>query len=165
MNRMLCERTACERFATLFWAVFDTERRTLHYVNAGHPAPMLIRREEGRVERLDEGGPVLGLLSNARYSAGMVHVADLDTLVLYSDGITEAASENEEFGDARVQRAIADILDATPERICSRILAEVSSFATDEVPQDDCTLMVVNFRRPEGHVRDWKAEGVGVATV
>ncbi len=163
INRMLCERTACERFATLFWAVFDLERRTLHYVNAGHPAPMLIRRNQAYVERLAEGGPVLGLLPDARYSAGAVEVGDLDTLVLYSDGITEAASENEEFGDARVQHAIAYTVEATPERICSRILSEVASFATNDLPQDDCTLMVVNFRQPELQLEDWKAEGVGIA--
>ena len=83
---MLCERTACERFVTLFWGVFDVETSTLRYVNAGHVAPILIRRDENRMEQLVEGGPVLGLLPNVSYSAVTVQIAESDSLVLYSDG-------------------------------------------------------------------------------
>ena len=71
---MLCELTACARFATLFWGVFDSASGTLRYVNAGHAAPMLIRHGQNRIERLDQGGPVLGLLPSARYSAGSVKI-------------------------------------------------------------------------------------------
>jgi hypothetical protein len=102
INRMLCQRTACERFATLFWGVFDPATSTLRYVNAGHAAPMLIRQAQDRMEdkaaglsaaktqtiRLEEGGLVLGLLPKARYSAGTVKIESSDTLVLYSDGST-----------------------------------------------------------------------------
>ena len=59
INRMLRERTACERFATLFWGVFDPATSTLRYVNAGHAAPLLLRNCQQRIERLAEGGPVL----------------------------------------------------------------------------------------------------------
>jgi serine phosphatase RsbU (regulator of sigma subunit) len=65
INHMLCERTACERFATLFWGVFDPSTDTLRYVNAGHAAPMLVRDGGQPMERLGEGGPVLGLLPDA----------------------------------------------------------------------------------------------------
>jgi hypothetical protein len=167
MNRMLCERTACERFATLFWAVFDPIERTLRYVNAGHAAPTLIRRGQNGIERLEEGGgPVLGLLPQARYSAGTVKIEDFDTLVLYSDGITEATDQKEEeFGEDRIEAIIADGADATPQQICRLIMNGVTRFANAEIPQDDCTLMVVNFRRSELALRDWKAENIGIAVV
>ena len=70
INRMLCERTACERFATLFWGVFDTEAGTLRYVNAGHVAPLLLLNREMRIQPLIEGGPVLGLLPGHTIAPG-----------------------------------------------------------------------------------------------
>jgi sigma-B regulation protein RsbU (phosphoserine phosphatase) len=108
MNRMLCELTARARFATLFWGVFDSESGTLRYVNTGHAAPILIRQGQNRIERLDQGGPVLGLLPSARYSAGSVKIEAPNMLILYSDGVNEAAHENEEeFGEDRVKEIVS----------------------------------------------------------
>ena len=149
INRMLCERTACERFATLFWGVFDPLSGTLRYVNAGHAAPMLVRSRQNRVERLSDGGPILGMLPNARYSAGTVKIEYADKLVLYSDGISEAANAHEEeFGEDRIERMSADMADASPAEFCQRILNQVTAFANGEASADDRTLMVVKFADP-----------------
>ena len=146
INRMLCERTACERFATLFWGVFDPATSTLRYVNAGHAAPMLVRNSRNRIERLDEGGPVLGLLPGVRYSAGTVEIEDSDMLILYSDGINEATDQNdEEFGEGRIKKLISETEDATPSEVCGQIMNQVTSFASAGVPPDDRTLLVVRF--------------------
>jgi len=147
INRMLCELTARARFATLFWGLFDAETGTLRYVNAGHAAPILIRHGQNRIERLDQGGPVLGLLPSARYSAGSVKIEGLDTLVLYSDGVNEAANENEEeFGEDRVQEMISNSEEATPAELCDRIMSRVAAFASAGPTPDDRTLMVVRFQ-------------------
>jgi len=148
MNRMLCERTTSERFATLFWGVFDPRESTLRYVNAGHPAPMLIHRASCRTERLQEGGPVLGVLPSAEYAAGEVRIDAGDALILYSDGIDEAANKSgEEFGERRIAD-IASAACARPAReVCQRIMEEVSAFAHAGSAPDDRTLMVVRFRR------------------
>jgi sigma-B regulation protein RsbU (phosphoserine phosphatase) len=136
----------------------------LRYVNAGHPAPMLVRRSQSHVERLAEGGPVLGLLPHARYSAGIVRVEDLDTLLVYSDGITEAMRENEEeFGELRVEQIIAENANAEPEQICRRIMSGVTGFANAADPQDDRTLMVVNFPSAGVTFRECKSEAVEIA--
>lgn len=145
INRMLCERTACERFATLFWGVFDPAAGTFHYVNAGHAAPMLVRRQNV-IQRLSEGGPVLGLLPDARYSVGMIKVEQSDSLVLYSDGISEATGKNEqEFGEDRIQEIVAGCTRSAASEICERIMNGVNTFASAEAPADDRTLMVVRF--------------------
>jgi hypothetical protein len=150
INRMLCELTARARFATLFWAVFDAESGTLRYVNAGHAAPMLVRHGQNRIERLDQGGPVLGLLPLARYAAGSVRIGSLDTLILYSDGVNEAANGNdEEFGEDRIREMISHRAGASPDELCERIMSQVNAFASGGPLPDDRTLMVVRFQRSE----------------
>ena len=164
INRMLCERTAGERFATLFWGIFDPKSRTLHYVNAGHMPPMLVREGQRTVERLVEGGPVLGLLPQARYSAGSVHIDGPAILVLCSDGVTEAVSHTgEEFGDSRVEELILASPDGKPEGICRSILTGVTRFSDMAVPQDDRTLLVVHFRNPACAMHDRRCEDLEVA--
>ncbi len=147
INRMLCERTASERFATLFWGVFDPQTNSLRYVNAGHAAPMLVRKDRNRVDRLEEGGPLLGCLPQAKYSAGEVEIKDRDTLVLYTDGMSEAANERaEQFGEERIMQTLASTLDVTPATLCEQLTEEVTAFAGAERPaEDDRTLLVVRF--------------------
>jgi hypothetical protein len=146
INRMLCERTACERFATLFWGVFDPATSTLRYVNAGHAAPMLVRKGHNKIERLDQGGPVLGLLHSAAYSTGIVAVDASDMLILYSDGINEATNQNnEEFGEDRISRLISNSDECSPAKLCGQIMKQVALFARAEVEPDDRTLLVVRF--------------------
>jgi hypothetical protein len=82
INRMLCERTASERYATLFWGVFDANSSTLRYVYAGHPAPMLLPSDGKSTERLNEGGPVLGVLASTSYTAGVAQVEAGDMLIV-----------------------------------------------------------------------------------
>jgi len=148
INRMLCELTAHARFATLFWGIYDSESGILRYVNAGHAAPMLIRHGKNRLERLDHGGPVLGLLPSARYSAGSVRIEGRDTLVVYSDGVSEAAKDDEEeFGENRLRDLISLGAGVPPAELCKRIMSEVNSFASKGPAPDDRTLMVVDFQR------------------
>jgi hypothetical protein len=149
INHMLCEKTASERFVTLFWGVFDPLTATLRYVNAGHAPPLLLRSNPsaGSIpERLDEGGPVLGVLPNARYTCGKAQITAGDTLIVYSDGINEAADlKDEEFGDERVLKIVSDSSTRPPQEICENVMAQVAGFAAPGTLQDDRTLMVVRF--------------------
>jgi serine phosphatase RsbU (regulator of sigma subunit) len=153
INRMLCEKTASERFVTLFWGVFDPATATLCYVNAGHAAPLLLRANSvpgSAPERLDEGGPVLGVLPNAQFRCGRRQVAAGDTLIVYSDGINEAEDQTEEqFGNDRVLTIASETPVSAPERICERIMSQVAGFSKPGSPQDDRTLMVVRFLQPQ----------------
>ena len=149
INRMLCEKTASERFATMFWGTFDPLTATLRYVNAGHAAPLLLRANSqpgAAPERLAEGGPVLGLLPEARYSCGKLQVGAGDTLVVYSDGLNEAVNtENEEFGDDRILQIVSQASASTAQEICGKIAGQVTAFASATAVQDDRTLLVVRF--------------------
>ncbi|MGD1069958.1 MAG: PP2C family protein-serine/threonine phosphatase [Bryobacteraceae bacterium] len=148
LNHLLCLKTARERFVSLFWCYFDRRHSMLRYINAGHLPPLLVRREGGdwRVIRLDEGGPVLGLLPGARYTQAEVRVMPGDLLVVFSDGILEAANaRDEEFGEVGVIAAIERNWDRAPGEICAAILADVKRFLGKELPQDDQTLLVVRL--------------------
>jgi Stage II sporulation protein E (SpoIIE) len=149
VNRMLCERTSCERFATLFWGVFDPATRLLRYVNAGHAAPILQRSRDGRIERLHEGGPLLGILPGARFAAGEVMIEPGDSLVVYSDGVNEAANlQMEEFGEARIEQIVAAQRDQapSPKELCGQIIEQVGQFVSSQVLADDRTLVAVRFQ-------------------
>jgi sigma-B regulation protein RsbU (phosphoserine phosphatase) len=155
LNQLLCAKTANERFASLFSCYFDPETALLHYINAGHLPPLLVSR--GEVQRLGEGGPVLGLLTEATYRQGKVAVEPGDVLVMYSDGILEAQrADEEEFGEERILRIICESRDKSPNEICHAILAGVRSFLGNDAPHDDQTLLVVRlepaFQRQTGRL-------------
>ncbi len=145
INRMLCEKTASERFVTLFWGVYDPPTATLFYVNAGHSAPFLVRKGAAP-GRLNDGGPVLGLLAGVPYTCGQTEVRNGDLLVVYSDGINEATDQNEEeFGDERVLKIVSDNGLSSTEEICERVMGQLTDFAGLGPPHDDRTLLVVRF--------------------
>jgi serine phosphatase RsbU (regulator of sigma subunit) len=149
LNRLLCERASQERFASLFWGYFDARSGLLHYVNCGHCAPLLFRASRARgegVSRLTEGGPVLGLLPQARFEQGVERLEQGDVLVLYSDGVIEAAnSSGEEFGEHRLIAAVESNLDAEPAQIRDRILRAVREFTGSDVLVDDQTLLAIRY--------------------
>jgi sigma-B regulation protein RsbU (phosphoserine phosphatase) len=142
VNRILCGNIAEGRFISFFYCVVDATAGVLTYTNAGHYLPMLIR-PDGSVERLGCGGPVLGVLGDAEYEQAQVSIGAGDRLVLYTDGLTEARSaDDEEFGEERLLEA------AVAHRVCSapalqaRLTAEVASFTGGRL-QDDATLIVL----------------------
>lgn len=149
LNHLLCMKTARERFVSLFWCYFDQRAGVLRYVNAGHLPPLLIRQTANRqqqVIRLDSGGPVLGLLPGAHYTQAEVLVEPGDLLVVFSDGILEAAnSRDEEFGEEGVLASVGRNVACAPREMCAAILADVQMFLGKELPQDDQTLLVVRL--------------------
>jgi phosphoserine phosphatase RsbU/P len=153
LNHLLCMKTARERFVSLFWCYFDPVHSVLSYINAGHLPPLLVRQSaEGgfEVQRLDRGGPVLGILPGATYEQTQVSVLPGDLLVVYSDGIMEAANSlDEEFGEERILAGIEENWAGSPTEICDAILAKVRLFIGKELPHDDQTLMVVRLQSVE----------------
>jgi len=153
LNQLLCMKTARERFVSLFWCYFDPQVSTLRYINAGHLPPLLIRNDgsSAQVVRLDEGGPVLGLLPGARYTQAVVQVRSGDLLVVYSDGILEAENaRGDEFGEAGIIAAIEKHPNTAPGEICSAVLDEVRVFLGPGLPQDDQTLLIARLDRVGG---------------
>ena len=161
LNQLLCMKTARERFVSLVWCYFDPVESVLGYINAGHLAPLLIRRNAtGKfdVEHLTEGGPVLGVLPGARFKQVRLHVEPGDLLVMFSDGILEATSENdEEFGEDRILAAIERSWSKPAIEIRDAILGSVTEFLGKLLPHDDQTLMVVRLQPlPKQETREYQ---------
>ncbi|HEY2843439.1 MAG TPA: PP2C family protein-serine/threonine phosphatase [Bryobacteraceae bacterium] len=145
LNQLLCERASQERYASLFWGYFETQTGLLHYVNCGHCAPLLFRKRDHAL-RLCEGGPVLGLLPHARFEQGREKLEPGDVVVLYSDGIVEAANaRGEEFGEYRLIAAVESNMSAGPDAIRDRILESVRAFTGSDHLDDDRTLLAMQY--------------------
>ncbi len=151
LSELLRKRTSVERFASLFWCYYEPAKKVLHYVNAGHLPPMVARkngRTEVEIERLEEGGPVLGVVPDVSYRQGSAAVPEGAVVVLYSDGVVEATnSRDEQYGEDRLRAAISANVDRSSEEIRDAILQQVHSFLGKERVQDDLTLVVARFQQ------------------
>lgn len=148
LNQLLCTKTARERFVSLVWCYFDPASSVLSYINAGHLPPLLVRRNKDAYEviRLDEGGPVLGMLPGATYKQSKIPILPDDLLVVFSDGILEAANlADEEFGEDRILASVKQNWTGSASQICDAVLANVRAFLGKALPHDDQTLMVVRL--------------------
>lgn len=149
LNHLLCMKTARERFVSLFWCFFDRQASVLRYINAGHLPPLLVHCQSGaepRIVRLDEGGPVLGLLPGARYRQAVEPVSPGDLLIVFSDGILEATNaQDDEFGEEAILNAVEKHSHQPPAEICAAVLEDVRRFLAGLPPHDDQTLLIVRL--------------------
>ncbi len=145
VNRFLCEHPEVDRYATLFLGVLSRDGEVA-YVNAGHPSPILIRRGEIS-EPFTEGSFPVGMMPDAAYCAARLQLQPGDTLVLYSDGVTEAAnSELQLFGVPRLRSVLVGKNDTSIEQIQNLVLRSVDEFARGAGQADDITLMLLRYR-------------------
>jgi len=144
VNRLLCRHMVSGRFVTFCFAWLDGPRHRLTYANAGHNPPLLLR-EGGAVERLGEGGMVMGVFPDAVFRQAEISIRTGDRLLLYTDGITEAPNEaGEEFGEDRLAAAGGSAADRSAEALKDHVLGELAAF-TGGVFADDATLIVVEI--------------------
>lgn len=137
LNRLLVEDFPTGRFVTMIYGVLDPAKRTLIFANAGHPAPLLIA--DGKARFLDtERGMPLGI-GAGDFSESEIELPKGSRLMFYSDGITEAANEQqEEYGLGRIENRLA-LTDASPENI----VEDVRAFAGENGLGDDATIILV----------------------
>ena len=144
LNRHLLLNTSDDRYATFFFAVYDSTTRRLDYTNAGHLPPFFINGD--RVVKLDRGGPVIGLLDNCVYERASIDVEPGSLLVAYSDGMTEPENAyGEEFGADRLVAEILRHRNHPPERLCNELIDTVKNWCAPEEPFDDQTVLVARM--------------------
>ena len=146
INESVVRSAAGGKFITFFYGEIDPASGTVTYVNAGHNFPML-RRRDGRVEELREGGLPLGILEDAEYEQGVAEFAPGDSLMLYSDGLSEALDPgNNEFGEDRLRALWRDHGARPPHEVIDLLLQGISTFRGRASQSDDMTVVVVGAR-------------------
>ncbi|MGB2623717.1 MAG: SpoIIE family protein phosphatase [Candidatus Acidiferrum sp.] len=143
LNSLVCHNTGNDRFITFFYAQLDGPARVLRYTNAGHNAPILLRRD-GSHERLQAGGGVLGVFPNQAFAVGAAQLAPGDRVLFFTDGVTEVSDEGGgEFGEERLLRLLQEQREASASALQEKILAAAGAFGLGHW-QDDATLLVLS---------------------
>jgi sigma-B regulation protein RsbU (phosphoserine phosphatase) len=146
VNYLFFKNTETSHYATTFFSIYDDRRRTLRYVNCGHNPPILLRAN-GVVERLEATATVLGLFEEWTCTVADLQLASGDVLVIYTDGISEAAEgdDAEEFGEERLLASIRAHREQSSAEMLDAIVAEVQLFSQGW-QADDMTLIVARCR-------------------
>jgi serine phosphatase RsbU (regulator of sigma subunit) len=141
VNRLFYENTIDSAYATLFFAEYDDRSRRLRYANCGHYPPLLLRNS-GAVERLESTGTVIGLFENLNCDVEERELQPGDTLVLFTDGVTESCDmHGEEFGEGRLLETLGRSLSEPTDRLLRSVVNEIQTFSPFE-QHDDITLIV-----------------------
>jgi phosphoserine phosphatase RsbU/P len=144
INALLIPENEQGMFVTTVLAVLSLKKSTLSYANAGHNPPFLINSEDGKIEKLTRTGMALGIQDNVEIEEREVHFNKDDCLLLYTDGLTEAASlEGDLFGDDRLEQLLNEKRCYPPEEIIRSIEEEVFDFMETNILADDLTMMLI----------------------
>ncbi len=135
--------TRGEKYMTLFLGLLDVPRRALHYINAGHVPPLVVR-DGGQVVALTEGGMVIGLMERVRYTRGFLQLESGDVVLACTDGITEASDPlDEQWGSSRLARAGTAYRERSAREIVDSIFDDVAAFSAGGALTDDKVLMAI----------------------
>lgn len=148
LNSIIHESTLTSRFVSMVYGELELNGLFI-YVNAGHPPPFVLRAD-GTVDRLSEGGAVLGPLPEATYERGFLTLRPGDVLVLYTDGFVEARGRRaegarEEYGAERLVEVARQNREASAEVIVEAMFTDVKRFTGDLPQEDDRTVLVVRY--------------------
>ncbi|MDX2148907.1 MAG: PP2C family protein-serine/threonine phosphatase [Planctomycetota bacterium] len=153
LNARLSERYTSEfaSFVTAFYAVYDAESRSLTFANAGHNPPLLRRASTGKVEFVESDADIpLGVLGATAYNEQCLRLEVGDTLMFYTDGITEAMNDDrEQFGTDRLVKIMSEHRDA-PGATLQILLDSLNDFTAGAAQSDDRTVLVARATPIEG---------------
>lgn len=148
LNNIINRSRLATKFVSLVLVEFDIAG-TVIYCNAGHPRPILMR-DDGSVVRLDKGGPILGPIPDAAYVIGIQCMEPGDSLILFTDGLSEASEDgDEEYGIDRLIHTARKARHLDPAAMVDRIFTGVAEFSQRTPPEDDQTIVVVKRMLPD----------------
>ena len=142
VNERLAADTLDSEFATLWYGVLDPNTLRLTYCNAGHDPPILVRN--GEMHCLDTGGMIVGVDAGQTYDKAIFDLAPGDRLLLYTDGLPDAMSfDQEKFGRGRIEQAFLEAADGSATDIVNHMLWSMRRFTGLRRSLDDTTIVVV----------------------
>jgi len=147
VNNGIAGEVTTERYATMFYFVFDTEYKILNYCNAGHGPLLLYRQNLDSFADLDTEGMPVGILAGNEYGQEYTSLHSGDIAILYTDGITECMNFNrEQYGEERLKSAVRRNKDLPVKEICDIIYKEMKEFADGAPQHDDETLLLMKAK-------------------
>jgi phosphoserine phosphatase RsbU/P len=145
INRFLCEHPEVGRYATVFFGIIDQDGQ-LEFINAGHPSPFLLRSDLVS-EPFFAGSCPVGLFPETEYTVARTKLEPGDTIVLFSDGVTEAVDPDEEmFGGVRLRQVLGGQCQCSLDDLQKTILGSVETFARGADQSDDITVFLLRYR-------------------
>ncbi|MBR4480305.1 MAG: SpoIIE family protein phosphatase [Prevotella sp.] len=143
-NELLAKESANFMFVTVFYGIYNIKTGEVTYTNAGHNPPYLMKAD-GTIEQLPLSKDiVVGALDDFQFSEETLQLEHGDTLLLYTDGVTEAINvNNEEFGEKRLEDTLKDVAHQNCQQIIDAVKENVSSFAGEAEQSDDITLLAI----------------------
>ena len=147
MNKFLHGSTGFNSYATFFYARLDEDKRQLHYVNAGHNPPYLVRASSepnAPIEELSAGGMVIGMFPFASYEESMVDLRQGDVLIAFTDGVTEALNTaEEEFGEERLKELMRRVAHLPIQEMTAEVAQKLRDWIGEAQQHDDLTFIVM----------------------
>jgi serine phosphatase RsbU (regulator of sigma subunit) len=141
LNTFIMKNSATEKFISFFYGILEAEERSFQYANAGHPPPVVLRRN-GELHRLTAGGSLFGVTADFSCEHATVRLEKGDIIILYTDGIIEAPNTRGiHFGENRLIEACKRHGDGTANGLCRHILKSLADYSKDL--HDDITLLVI----------------------
>lgn len=143
INNLVGESVESSQYITAFYGVLDATNHTLAYANAGHNPPLLMN-SDGTAQFMERGELPLGMFRGARYYEYFQQIEPGQTLVLYTDGVTEAADEDgAEYGRVRLEQIVREGRDLTARELIAHIYADVLRWTGGHGANDDITFVIV----------------------
>jgi sigma-B regulation protein RsbU (phosphoserine phosphatase) len=143
LNKHTAANCPDNRFITFFMTIVDPKTGELVYTNAGHNPPLLVCAN-GTVEQLKGGGIILGILPIAKYEDFRIRMEPGDTLVLYSDGVTEAVDPSDvDFGEDRLSDLVTSMRGRPASEVVAAVQTAVANFSSGAPQFDDITVVVM----------------------
>jgi serine phosphatase RsbU (regulator of sigma subunit) len=144
LDKSIANNCPSNRFITMFMCVLEPTTGRVVYCNAGHN-PAFIVRGSGKVETLRAVGTVLGVLPDLGYENQFAQLEHGDLIAIYSDGVTEATREEEEFGEDRLEKILVEHRDKPAKEIVALVTGALNEWTSSGVPEDDITLIVARL--------------------
>jgi sigma-B regulation protein RsbU (phosphoserine phosphatase) len=147
VNDGLCADNESSMFVTAFYGQYDPASGRLVYANAGHPPPLVLRARGGLAWLDGPGGTALGVVPGLSYPTGVVDLAPGDTLLVFTDGVTEAVNaDGQDFGKSRLSALFDGRPAETAREAIERLLARLDRYAHNVEPHDDITCLALHCR-------------------
>ncbi len=154
-NRRLCSQNPMDLFVTVILAIVDLATGHVEYVSAGHEPPYVLAADGARRNLPMTGGLAMGVIDNFSYGSKTMNLQSGETLVMYSDGLTDMVNvDGELFGKDRLETSIDDAQSRRPQDIVDKVWSDILSFSAGTAPADDMTCLVLHNNTDNNHASE-----------